>query len=250
MGEKAKQVSLFLPCLADLYYPALGRAAIKVLKQAGVRVAYPPDQTCCGQWAVNMGRLEPARSLARHFLRVFAEAEAVVSPSGSCVLTVRQHYPELFQGEPAWRNLAEEVAGRTYELTDFLVNVLGVIDLGASYNARATFHDSCHPLRGLGLKKEPRLLLSQVRGLELSEMKDSEVCCGFGGAFMTKYPSLSRALVEEKIDQARLSGAEIIIISEPGCLLNVDSALKARGSGLKAVPLLQVLAGRDGGGDG
>ncbi|MEW5725619.1 MAG: (Fe-S)-binding protein [Thermodesulfobacteriota bacterium] len=240
MEPRLEKVSLFLPCLADAFYPALGRAVIKILRKAGLEVLYPAEQTCCGQWAVNQGRPDAARPLARHFLRVFAGARAVVCPSASCVLTVRD-YPALFP-DPVWRRRAEETAARVFELTDFLVNVIRRPDLGARLPVRAAVHDSCHPLRGLGLKNEPRDLLSRVRGLELVELAEPETCCGFGGVFMAKYAALSRALVEEKINQALAAGVDLLVLTEPGCLLNVESALKDRGDRLEALHLAQVLA--------
>jgi L-lactate dehydrogenase complex protein LldE len=240
------KVSLFLPCLADLYYPDIGRATIRVLRQAGLSVDYPEDQTCCGQWAFNMGQPEAARRLAEHFIRVFEAAPAVVAPSGSCVLTVRNHYPELFRDDQDWLSRAQAVGAKTYEFTDFLVNIIHRTELGAVCQARATLHDSCHPLRGLNLKNEPRLLLAQVSGLDLIEMEDPEACCGFGGAFMAKFAPLSKAMVDQKIDQAEKTGADLLVMTEPGCLLNVDSALKARNSKLKAVHIAQILAGKGG----
>jgi L-lactate dehydrogenase complex protein LldE len=243
MPPDEQRVQLFMPCLADMFYPVIGRAAIRVLRSAGIRVRVPKDQTCCGQWAVNLGRPSEAKPLARHFLRVFGTG-IVVSPSASCVLTVRKHYPEIFQNEPAWRDRALAVAGRTYEITDFLVNRLGAIDLGAWFPHRVTLHDSCHPLRGLGLKDEPRRLLARVEGLELAEMAEPEVCCGFGGAFMAKHPELSRTLAQEKVDQAMGTGADTLVFTEPGCLMNVASVIQAQNLPLKAVHLVQVLAGR------
>ena len=233
-------VSLFMPCLADIYYPAIGRATVKVLRRAGRRVSCPREQTCCGQWAYNLGRRQAAAKMALHFMRVFEGAGDIVCPSGSCVLMVR-HYPELFE-DPALQARARETAGRTYELTDYLVNRLGVTDLGARWDVKATIHDSCHPLRGLGLKEEPRALLSGVSGLRLVEMSDPETCCGFGGAFMGKYPALSGALAADKVDQALETGADILVLTEPGCLLNVDATLKTGNTGLRALHLAQVLA--------
>jgi len=249
MTELPSQVHLFLPCLADLFYPVIGRASIKTLKRAGLKVVYPRTQTCCGQWAFNLGRHEAACAMARHFIRVFESAPAVVCPSGSCVLTVRRHYPELFRQEPFWKARAQALAARTFELTDFLVNVIGLTDLGAVLPGRAALHDSCHPLRGLGIKEEPRSLLRAVGGLELVEMADPETCCGFGGAFMARYAPLSRAMALEKIDQALATGADYLVLTEPGCLLNLDSVLKARPVNLKAVHLVQILAGNSGDGN-
>ena len=242
LSDAPQQASLFLPCLADLFYPSIGRATIKVLKRAGLKVSYPPDQTCCGQWAMNMGQTDAARTMARHFIAVFKDSPAVVSPSASCVLTVKKHYPELLAGDRAARDLAESVGARTYELTDFLVRVVGRTDLGAALSVKATLHDSCHPLRGLGIKEQPRQLLAQVKGLELVEMDEPEMCCGFGGAFMAKYAPLSRALTDDKINQALDTGADLLVMTEPGCLLNVDSAIKDRNVALKAMHLVEVLA--------
>ena len=250
MKKKSHQkASLFLPCLADVFYPAIGLASMAVLEAAGFAVDYPQDQTCCGQWARNQGHETAARAMARHFIRVFNDAPLIVSPSGSCILTVRQ-YPELFEDDRRWREKARQIAGRAYELTDFLVNVAGVTDLGARLSVRAAFHDSCHPLRGLGIKEEPRLLLKQVEGLELVEM-ESEICCGFGGSFMAQYPPLSNKMAEARIRQARDAGAEMVILSEPGCLLNLDTVLNnglAPGEKpmLKAVHIAEILAGGTG----
>ena len=245
MISKPKRVSLFLPCLADLFDPALGRASIKVLRKAGLDVEYPDEQTCCGQWAYNLGDPGAAENLARHFIRVFEPAAAIVSISASCVLMVKKHYPELFADRPDWKARAEAVGAKTFEIMDFLVNRMEIEDLGASCQAKATLHDSCHPLRGLGLKDEPRRLLAHVKGLELTEMADPEVCCGFGGAFMAKNPPLSQAMAEAKVNQALATGADLMVMTEPGCLLNVDSVLKNGNSRMKALHIVQVLAGGD-----
>lgn len=242
MIDRITKASLFMPCIADSFYPSIGRATIKTLKAAGVNVDYPVDQTCCGQWAVNMGKKEAALSMAIHFIRIFEPSSYIVCPSGSCVLTVR-NYPELFAVEPEMKARAQAVAEKTFELMDFLVNVLGVTDLGSTCNATAALHDSCHPLRGLGLKDEPRRLLRNVKGLKLVEMADPEVCCGFGGAFMAKQAPLSKAMADEKVDQALDTGADYLVMTEPGCLLNVDSVMKARKTNMKAVHIAEVLAG-------
>ena len=244
MTDRPDTIHLFMPCLADFFYPAIGRATARVLKNAGFNVHIPDNQTCCGQWAVNIGRPETSIPLARHFLAVFGAAEAVVSPSASCVLTVR-NYPELFD-EPELKRLAENVAARTFELSEFLVRKIGITNLPAEYPALATVHDSCHPLRGLGLKDEPRRLLDMVKGIELVEMANPEMCCGFGGAFMAKHPELSTAMASEKVDEALATNAQLLIMTEPGCLLNVDTVIRERGVNLKAVHLAQVLAGGEG----
>lgn len=238
-----KAVNLFLPCLADLFYPSIGRASIRVLNKAGLKVSYPENQTCCGQWAYNLGHHDAARKMAKHFISVFEAASVVVCPSGSCVMTVTHHYPELFKDDNSWKDRALAVAARTWELTDYLVNKLEKTDLGSQYKGKATLHDSCHPLRGLGIKDEPRLLLNNVHELELVEMDDPEVCCGFGGAFMAEYAPLSNSMAGEKVDQALATGADYLVMTEPGCLLNVDSALKDRNVSMKAVHIVEILAG-------
>jgi L-lactate dehydrogenase complex protein LldE len=242
MVEIPKTVALFLPCLADQFYPTIGRSATVVLRAAGLKVVYPRGQTCCGQWAVNLGHFQAARSLARHFISLFDRFDAVVAPSGSCVMTVKNHYPEILENNPALRRRAESLKERTFELTDFLVNRVQKIELGARLEITATLHDSCHPLRGLGLKEEPRRLLRAIDGLTLIEMDEPEVCCGFGGAFMAKYARLSRTMAGEKVDQALKTGAEVLVMTEPGCLLNVDSVIKARDLKIKARHVVDVLA--------
>lgn len=244
MNTMVNRVSLFLPCLADMFVPRIGFDTIKILKRAGIKVDYPKGQTCCGQPAFNQGFHGAAREMARHFIRTFDWSSAVVCPSGSCVLMVREHYPELFEDEPVWRKRAENLGARTFELTDFLVNEIEVIDLDSNFSGRVTVHDSCHPLRGLGLTKEPRILLNQVEGLELVEMMNPDRCCGFGGAFMARFGKLSSVLAHKKIEFALASGADTMVITEPGCLINLNSALEPLETNLKAVHITEVLAGK------
>ncbi len=235
------EVHLFIPCLVEDVFPQIGEATARVLAKAGARVVYPNGQTCCGQMQYKLGRPELVRPLARRFLDIFDEAGAVVSPSGSCVGMVR-HYPELFAQGSVLRTRAEAMAAKTYELSDYLVNVLGKRDLGARYPVKAVYHDSCQIGRALGLHEEPRELLRRVSGLTLAELSRPERCCGFGGAFSLKFPEVSEAILDEKIEDILKSGADCVVTAEVSCLLNIASALKKAGSDFKALHLAEVLA--------
>ena len=183
---KPKRVTLFIQCIVDSCFPEVGEAMVKVLERQGLALDYPPDQTCCGQPAFNAGYRDEAARLALHYLDVFEHAEVIVCPSGSCVNMVRHHYMELFAKDPRQLERAKRVAAKTFEFSEFLVDALGVTDVGATWNGAVTYHDSCHLLRGLGVKDQPRALLSKVRGLTLVEMTRSDECCGFGGTFSAK----------------------------------------------------------------
>src|SRR5687767_10371212 len=187
MPESRPRVALFVTCLVDLFRPSVGFAAVKLLEDAGCAVEVPPGQTCCGQPAFNSGDRATTEALARGLIEAFQGYDYVVAPSGSCAGMLRLHLPELFDAEPAWRGWAEELAGRCHELVSFLVDVMGVTEVAARLEARATYHDSCAGLRELKVKRQPRQLLSGVAGLELVEMTESETCCGFGGTFCVKY---------------------------------------------------------------
>ena len=214
---------------------------MKVLEQLGHRALFPSQQTCCGQPAFNTGYWDEARKVARHFLKVFADAEVIVSPSGSCATMVRQFYPELFRDTPH-AALAATVAEKTHELAQFLVRKLGVTDVGARFEGKVTLHDSCHGLRELRLKKEPRRLLREVRGLELIEMKECENCCGFGGTFAIKFPHISVAMVEAKVKSIEESGAQYVVGGDSSCLMQINGLLEKRKSPVKILHLAEVLA--------
>ena len=234
--------ALFVPCIVDSLYPEVGEAAVRVLRRLGVRVEYPPDQTCCGQPAFNSGYLREARLSARRFIRIFEHAETVVCPSGSCAAMVKLHYPELFAEEPAWRGRAEELGQRVFEFSQYLVDVLGVEDLGARFEGKVTYHDSCHLLRSLGIAKQPRKLIAGVGGLEFTEMEDSDRCCGFGGAFSVKYPAISEAILEDKVDNILKTGADAVIGCDMGCLMNIEGMLKRKGLPVRAMHIASLLA--------
>lgn len=238
-----KPVALFVTCLVDQLYPRAGEAAVRVLERAGCAVAFPAEQTCCGQAAFNNGFQEEARVLARRFLDVFADAPSIVAPSGSCTDMVREWYPHLFRDEPALLDRARSVASRTYELSEYLVRVLGVADLGARFPATVTYHPSCHGLRGLGLRDEPLGLLRAVRDLRLVELPDAGQCCGFGGFFSIKFAALSGAMLSAKLDNIEASGAEVVTATDVSCLMHISGGLSRRGSRVRALHLAEILAG-------
>jgi len=235
------RVSLFIPCFVDQLMPEVGLDTVRVLRRAGYDVDFPRDQTCCGQPAFNTGYWDDARPVAERFVSVFAAAEVVVCPSGSCTTMVRNFYPQLLANSPM-RDKAIEVGRKVYELSEFLVSVAEVTDVGASFPHRVTYHDACHALRELRLKQQPRELLRNVRGLELIEMPYSEECCGFGGTFATKFAMISRAMGETKIGNAEASGAEYVTSTDPSCLMHLDGMLRLLKSKVRAIYLGSILA--------
>ena len=236
------RVSLFVTCLADQIWPSAAIGAVRVLRRAGCSVEFDDRQTCCGQPAFNTGYRAEACALARRFIEIFeaAGADAIVSPSGSCTAMVH-HYHDLFEDD-AWRARAKAVAERTYELSMFLVNRLGVEDVGASFAGRLTWHDACHGLRDLGLKSEPRRLLHHVRGAELVELPNAESCCGFGGTFAVKHPEISVAMLDEKVEAIEAAGVDAVVSGDASCLMQIGGRLSRRGSSVRALHLADVLA--------
>jgi L-lactate dehydrogenase complex protein LldE len=235
------RVGLFVTCLVDLIRPSVGFAAVKLLEEAGCRVDVPV-QTCCGQPAFNAGDRGTARDLAERTIAAFRGYDYVVAPSGSCAGMVR-HFPELFADDPNWLPRANELAGRTYELTSFLVDVLGVTGVDATFAGTVTYHDSCSGLRELGVRRQPRQLLASVQGLELVELQDSDVCCGFGGTFSVKYSDISGAIVGEKTGNIVASGAPTVLAGDLGCLMNMAGKLSRDGRPIAVRHVAEVLAG-------
>jgi L-lactate dehydrogenase complex protein LldE len=235
-------VTLFVQCLVDGFFPDVGEAMVQIFESLGLSTDYPADQTCCGQPAFNAGYRNEARRAARHFIEVFEPAARIVCPSGSCVHMVRAHYPLLFAQEPHWRRRAMAVAAKTFEFSEFLVDVLGVDDLGARHNGRITYHDSCHLLRGIGVGEQPRRLLRNIRGAEFVEMPESDRCCGFGGAFSIKYPEISTAMLADKVDCIVASGADLVVGCDAGCLMNIQGMLTRKGLGIGTLHIAQLLA--------
>jgi L-lactate dehydrogenase complex protein LldE len=228
-------------CLGDALFPNVGMATVRLLKRLGVEVDFPKAQTCCGQPHFNSGYHEMARDLARHTIAAFANGQTVVTPSGSCAAMVKLEYPELLHGDLVWHARAEDLAHRTFELSDFIVNVLKVEDVGARFDGRLTYHMACH-LRGLGLQREPLQLLEKVRGLELVPLERSDECCGFGGSFSVRYPGISGAMVQDKAALIEQTKADAFVATDAGCLMNIGGCLRRRGCKVKAVHLAEVLA--------
>jgi L-lactate dehydrogenase complex protein LldE len=236
------RVSLFVTCLVDQIFPQVGEATVELLRRVGVEVDFPEEQTCCGQPAFNDGFWPQAREVARQFLRAFSDSEVIVSPSGSCVAMVREYYPLLFREDPQLHDRAQEIGRRTYELSEFLVRVLGVEDVGASFRRKVTYHASCHGLRGLGLREEPLRLLRNVRGLELIDLPGWDECCGFGGLFSVKMPHLSSAMLEEKIRNIVSTGAEIVVATDISCLMHIAGGLSRKRIPVRTMHLAEILA--------
>lgn len=242
MGTTKLRVSLFITCLGDQFFPAVGECVVAVLRRLGVEVTFNPAQTCCGQPAFNTGYRQEAREVAARVLDIFQDAEYVVVPSGSCATMIRVFYPELFSDDPARLRQAQELRGRVFEFSEFLVKVLKVEDVGASFRGRVTYHDSCHLLRELGIESEPRKLIRAVKGIELVEMQDHQLCCGFGGTFSVKFPEVSVAMAEDKLRAAADSGAEVIVANDSGCLMQLAGAIHRRGLPLETMHLAELLA--------
>jgi L-lactate dehydrogenase complex protein LldE len=237
----SRKVSLFVPCFVDQLQPEVAVDTVTVLRRIGCEVSFPKDQTCCGQPAFNSGFWDDARPCAERFLRVFKDAEYIVCPSGSCTTMVRVFYRELL-ASGALRADADAVAGRTFELSEFLVKVAGVTDVGARFAHSVTYHASCHGLRELNLRDEPIALLRQVKGLKLVDMTRFDECCGFGGTFATKFESISAAMGISKADSIAVTGAEYVTAIDPSCLMHVQGILGKRGDKAKTIHLASILA--------
>jgi L-lactate dehydrogenase complex protein LldE len=235
------KVQLFIPCFIDQLYPQVAFNTVKVLEKAGCTVAYNTQQTCCGQPAFNAGFWGESKDVCTKFVQDFDGADYIVSPSASCAGFVRNNYGKLFENN-AFQSPAKKVSSQIFELSEFLVKVLAVTELGASFNGKATFHDSCAGLRECNIKTEPRALLSQVNGLELVEMNDTETCCGFGGSFAVKYDTISVAMADQKIDHAIATEAEYIISTDMSCLMHLDGRINFNGQQIKVIHLADVLA--------
>lgn len=236
------KVSLFITCLADVFYPKVGMSVVEVLRNYDVEVDFPEEQTCCGQPAYNSGYHKEAKETARQWLTAFENSECIVTPSGSCAAMIRHYYPDLFKDEPTWHEKAKKLASITYEFSEFLVNVLKVELHDVSYEGTATYHHSCHMSRGLGLKEEPGKLLEQVEGLEVRDLPYCNDCCGFGGTFAAKMSDISGEMVDEKIRNIESTGADLLIGSDLGCLMNIGGRLRRTGKPVKVMHVAEVLA--------
>jgi L-lactate dehydrogenase complex protein LldE len=234
-------VDIFIPCFMDQIYPGTALNMVKILEHIGCRVNYNIEQTCCGQPAFNAGYWNHCKEVGEKFIREFQEDRYIVTPSASCAGMVKNYYSEMFHNS-VLHNEYKMVKKNLYEFSDFLVNILKITDLGAKLEGVATYHDSCAGLREYGIKREPRILLEKVRGLELKEMADVEVCCGFGGMFAAKFEPISVGMGEQKVDNALATGAEYIISTDSSCLMHLDGYITKQNKKLKVMHLVDVLA--------
>jgi len=235
------EVGIFIPCYVDQLFPETGLNMVKVLERAKMRPKYNPAQTCCGQVAFNSGYVDQAKHMANKFVKDFMGYKVVVGPSASCAGMVKNYYPMMLDNS-VLHNENRHLGKKIYEFSDFLVNVAKVTDLGCSLNTTVTIHDSCAALREYKLGDEPRQLLSNVSGLKIVEMKDRDVCCGFGGTFSVKHEAISTAMAQQKIENALKTGAEYIVSTEVSCLLHLDSYIKKNNLGIKTIHIADLLA--------
>jgi L-lactate dehydrogenase complex protein LldE len=241
------RVALFVTCLVDLFRPTVGFAAVRLLEQAGCTVEVPRAQTCCGQPAYNSGDRRDAAVIARQVIDAFAGYDYVVVPSGSCGGMLKKHYAGLFPPGTAERTAAEALAAKTHELVSFLTDVMGMKGVEARFPHRVTYHDACSGLRELGIERQPRALLASVDGLELAEMSEAQICCGFGGTFCVKYPDISNDMLDKKVASIAQSGAAVILAGDLGCLMNMAGKLKRLNSPVECRHVAEVLADMTGG---
>ncbi len=233
-------VDLFIPCFIDQLYPDTAFNVVKVLKKCGVEVNYNENQTCCGQPSFNSGYWKETRTLAKKFINDFNNDRIVVGPSASCLGFVKNYYGEILKDSDMLDDF-NKLKPQLFELTDFLVNKIKVTEFGAEFNAKVTYHDACSALREYGIKEEPRKLLANVKGLELIEMRDTDVCCGFGGTFSVKHKHISTAMVEQKVENALATGADYIISTESSCLMNMQAYINRNKLAIKTMHIADVL---------
>jgi len=240
------KVALFATCLVDQLCPQVGVSTVEVLRRCGCEVVFDERQTCCGQPAFNTGYRKEAKKFAKRFIEIFEEtdAEAIVSPSGSCTAMVK-HFHNLFPEQEDWRERAENIAARTHEFTHFLVNVLKVEKLQSSFAGRVTWHDACHGLRELGLRAEPRKILNDLDSAKFVEMPNADSCCGFGGTFSVKYPEISVAILDKKIEGIEKTGADVVVSCDASCLMQIGGRLSRLGSKVRTMHIAEILASQD-----
>lgn len=237
------RVQIFVTCLVDTFFPEIGEAMCKVLQRAGLEVEFPRRQTCCGQPGFNAGLRTGARQVAEHMIRIFEAANGdIVTPSGSCAHMIRHDYPELFRDDPAWLARAGALGARTYEFTEYLVNILGITDCNSSWEGPIAYHPTCHLHRGLGIDRQPLELLAHVRGAQLRALPEADDCCGFGGIFSVEHPELSAEMLKRKIENLAATEAPTLVVCDAGCLMHIQGGLHRRKMRQNVVHIAQVLA--------
>lgn len=235
-------VQLFVTCLTDSFFPQTGEAVVEVLQRLGIRVDFAPDQTCCGQPQFNAGLRKDARAVAEHTIKVFEKTNGdIVTPSGSCAHHFRHNYLELFEGDAEWLPRAKTLAGRVFEFTEYLVDKLGVTDLGAHWDGMLTYHPSCHTLRGINVDRQPRTLLKYVKGATLVELPNDGECCGFGGIMSVEHPELSAEWLKRKIGNLEASQSPTLVVTDAGCLMHIAGGLHRQGKTQKVIHIAEIL---------
>jgi len=238
----AKTTQLFVTCLIDTLYPETGEAVVRILQRSGATVDFPRDQTCCGQPAFNAGMRPQARQMAENTIRILENSPGdIVIPSGSCTGMIRQGYQELFADDPDWLERSQAIANRTYEFTQYLVDVIGVENLDAKFPHKISYHASCHLLRDLEIDEQPQRLLEKVKEAELIPLPKREECCGFGGLFSIEHPEISKAMLDRKIDNLITSGASILVSCDAGCVAHISGGLQRKKISLQAVHIADIL---------
>lgn len=236
------RVQLFITCLADSFFPQTGEAVVSILHRLGIDVDFPREQTCCGQPQFNAGLRRDARAIAEHTIGVFEKTSGdIVTPSGSCAHHFRHNCLELFEGDSAWYPRAQTLAGRTYEFTEYLVDKLGVTDVGARWDGVLTYHPSCHTLRGINVDKQPRVLLQNVKGATLVELPHAEECCGFGGIMSVEHPELSAEWLKRKISNLEAAGSPTLVVTDTGCLMHIAGGLNRRKKRQRVLHVAEIL---------
>lgn len=235
------KVSLFITCICDAIYPQVGIAMTRLLNRLGIPLDFPQEQTCCGQPPFNTGYWEPAKESAKKLIQSFEKSDFVIAPSGSCIGMIHHHYPSLFKDDPIWLKKAEQLKEKTYEFSQFLVDILDVRDIGATFPHRVTYHPSCHGSRLLGVKKAPYILLSHVKECELVPLPYADDCCGFGGTFSVKLPDVSGAMVQEKAQHILETNAEVLVGIDMACLMNIAGRLQHEGKSIRVMHLAELL---------
>jgi L-lactate dehydrogenase complex protein LldE len=235
-------VQLFITCLTDSFFPQTGEAVVDILQRLGIGVDFAPDQTCCGQPQFNAGLRKDAREIAEHTLKVFERTSGdIVTPSGSCAHQFRHNYKELFEGDPIWSPRAEAFGKRVFEFTEYIVDKLGVTDLGATWDGLLTYHPSCHTLRGINVDRQPRALLQNVRGATLVELPNANECCGFGGVMSAEHPELSAEWLKRKISNLEKTQSPTLVVTDAGCLMHIMGGLKRQGKKQRVVHIAEIL---------